>query len=111
VGEAPNGSPPPEQRERAPPQVGRKTLSIIGVYPPEMTRFPIGAAMNKNLTLKMGNCDHRTYIPELVRMVASGSVDITSVLTQEVPFGEVMESYHAFDHREPGWTKVAVTTS
>jgi threonine dehydrogenase-like Zn-dependent dehydrogenase len=87
------------------------TLSIIGVYPPEMTRFPIGAAMNKNLTLKMGNCDHRTYIPELVRMVASGSVDITSVLTQEVPFGEVMESYHAFDHREPGWTKVAVTTS
>ncbi|WP_435112958.1 zinc-dependent alcohol dehydrogenase [Nocardiopsis synnemataformans] len=87
------------------------TLSIIGVYPPTMTHFPIGAAMNKNLTLKMGNCNHRTYIPELLGMVASGSVDITSVLTQEVPFDEVLDSYRAFDHREPGWTKVAVTTA
>ncbi|QUX31437.1 glutathione-dependent formaldehyde dehydrogenase [Nocardiopsis akebiae] len=87
------------------------TLSIIGVYPPTMTHFPIGAAMNKNLTLKMGNCNHRTYIPELLEMVASGSVDITSVLTQEVPFDEVLDSYRAFDHREPGWTKVAVTTA
>src|SRR5260221_11884924 len=31
------------------------TLSIIGVYPETMTTFPIGKAMNKNLTLKMGN--------------------------------------------------------
>ena len=87
------------------------TLSVIGVYPPTMTHFPIGAAMNKNLTLKMGNCNDRTYIPELLEMVASGSVDITSVLTQEVPFDEVLDSYRAFDHREPGWTKVAVTTA
>ncbi|WP_017568728.1 zinc-dependent alcohol dehydrogenase [Nocardiopsis halotolerans] len=85
------------------------TLSIIGVYPPTMTHFPIGAAMNKNLTLKMGNCNHRTHIPELLEMVASDRVDITSVLTQEVPFNEVVDSYRAFDHREPGWTKVAVT--
>jgi len=35
------------------------TISIIGVYPPQMESFPIGAAMNKNLTIKMGNCNHR----------------------------------------------------
>jgi hypothetical protein len=29
------------------------TLSIIGVYPPTMEVFPIGAATNKNLTLRM----------------------------------------------------------
>ncbi len=34
------------------------TISIIGVYPPQMESFPIGAAMNKNLTIKMGNCNH-----------------------------------------------------
>ncbi|GAA3736401.1 threonine dehydrogenase-like Zn-dependent dehydrogenase [Spinactinospora alkalitolerans] len=87
------------------------TLSIIGVYPPSMTSFPIGAAMNKNLTLKMGNCNHRKYIPELIELVAGGTVDITSVLTQEMPIGDVMEAYRAFDHREPGWTKVAITTA
>jgi hypothetical protein len=32
------------------------TLSIIGVYPPTARRFPLGMAMNKNLTLRMGNC-------------------------------------------------------
>jgi threonine dehydrogenase-like Zn-dependent dehydrogenase len=32
------------------------TLSIIGVYPPTVRDFPIGEAMNKNLTIRMGNC-------------------------------------------------------
>src|SRR5206468_3536523 len=32
------------------------TMSIIGVYPPTQKDFPIGQAMNKNLTVKMGNC-------------------------------------------------------
>jgi threonine dehydrogenase-like Zn-dependent dehydrogenase len=44
------------------------TLAIIGVYPPQAQAFPIGQAMNKNLTVKMGNCNHRRYIPELVTM-------------------------------------------
>ena len=39
------------------------TLGIIGVYPPAAEHFPIGMAMNKNLTLKMGNCNHRRYVP------------------------------------------------
>lgn len=85
-------------------------VSIIGVYPPPMTSFPIGTAMNKNLTLRMGNCNHRKYVPELVSMVASGQVDIESVLTQEMGFHDVIAAYTAFDRRESGWTKVAVTT-
>ena len=44
------------------------TLSVIGVYPQTMTRFPIGAAMMKNLTLQMGNCPHRKYIPQLIEL-------------------------------------------
>ncbi|VWX61914.1 Esterase (modular protein) [Burkholderiales bacterium 8X] len=42
------------------------TFSIIGVYSPEASTFPIGKAMNKNLTIRMGNCNHRKYIPRLV---------------------------------------------
>lgn len=51
------------------------TLSIIGVYPPKHQFFPLGMAMNKNLTINMGNCNHRKYIPMLVDMVESGSID------------------------------------
>src|SRR5579862_9480723 len=53
---------------------GAVTLSIIGVYPPTMDAFPIGMAMNKNLTINMGNCNHRKYIPHLVELVRIGAV-------------------------------------
>ena len=39
------------------------TLGVIGVYPPDDRFFPIGVAMNKNVTIKMGNCDHRAVTP------------------------------------------------
>jgi len=82
------------------------TLSIIGVYPETMPNFPIGAAMNKNLTIKMGNCNHRRYAPHLVELVRIGAIDPTAILTQVEPLTEVIPAYEAFDQREPGWMKV-----
>lgn len=82
------------------------TLAIIGVYPPTMDSFPIGEAMNKNLTIQMGNCNHRKYIPDLVEMVATGVIDPLRVLTQIEPMSDAISAYEAFDKRLPGWTKV-----
>ena len=82
------------------------TLSIIGVYPPSDRFFPIGMAMNKNLTLKMGNCNHRQYIPMLIDLVRSGVIDPTAILTQTEPLTSVIEAYQAFDEHRPGWLKV-----
>jgi threonine dehydrogenase-like Zn-dependent dehydrogenase len=82
------------------------TLSIIGVYSPQMNAFPIGKAMNKNLTVTMGNCNHRKYMPMLVDLVRSGVVDPTDVLTQREPLTDVLSAYHAFNERQPGWIKV-----
>ena len=36
------------------------------MYSPEFDAYPVGQAMNKNLTLKMGNCNYRRYVPELL---------------------------------------------
>lgn len=82
------------------------TIGIIGVYPPTMERYPIGAAMNKNLTLRMGNCNHRRYVPELVQMTRAGLVEPAEVLTQLEEIVDVERAYEAFDRREPGWIKV-----
>jgi threonine dehydrogenase-like Zn-dependent dehydrogenase len=82
------------------------TLSIIGVYPPAHRFFPIGQAMNKNLALNMGNCNHRKYLPQLVRLVASGAFDPRQVLTQVEPMTDVLSAYRAFNDRRPGWIKV-----
>lgn len=82
------------------------TIGMIGVYPPTAQHFPIGAAMNKNLVLKMGNAEHRRYIPHLLDLIASGVVDPSRVLTHEtgVSTGAV-EAYEHFDRREAGWIK------
>jgi threonine dehydrogenase-like Zn-dependent dehydrogenase len=82
------------------------TLSIIGFYPPAARTFPIGEAMNKNLTLNMGNCHHRRYIPRLIELVRSGVIDPTEILTQRQPLTSAIEGYRAFDTRAPGWIKV-----
>jgi threonine dehydrogenase-like Zn-dependent dehydrogenase len=85
------------------------TLSIIGVYSDESKSFPIGAAMNKNLTIQMGNCNHRRYIPMLLPIVQSGTFDPAKILTQVTPLGSVIEAYERFDLREQGWMKVMLT--
>ena len=80
----------------------------LGGYPPTMDAFPVGQAMNKNLNWRMGNCPHRRFIPELIDLVASGVVDPFTVLTQSEPVTDAISLYQTFDHREPGWTKVAL---
>ncbi|HZV06560.1 MAG TPA: zinc-dependent alcohol dehydrogenase [Gemmataceae bacterium] len=82
------------------------TLSIVGVYPQTARSFPIGQAMNKNLTIKMGNCPHRKYLPMLVNLVRSGVVKPEKILTRIEPMMNVIEAYKAFDERQPGWMKV-----
>ena len=82
------------------------TLSIIGVYPQTARTFPIGVAMNKNLSINMGNCHHRKYIPKLIELVRSGVVDPQQILTQQEPLTSALDAYRAFDQRAPGWIKV-----
>ena len=87
------------------------TLGIIGVYPPTDEFFPIGAAMNKNLTINMGNCNHRTYIPKLIAKVQSGAADPAVILSQTEPMSDAIEAYKQFDLRRPGWIKVELNPS
>ena len=87
------------------------TLSVIGVYPETAQSFPIGQAMEKNLTLTMGNCNHRKYIPKLVDLVRTGAIDPQEILTQVEPLTNVIEAYRQFDLRQPGWIKVKLEPS
>lgn len=86
------------------------TLAIIGVYPPNDMSFPIGQAMNRNLTIRMGNCNHRKYIPNLIKLVQSGAIDPTKIISQHESITSVLDAYKAFDTLQPGWMKVALTT-
>lgn len=82
------------------------SLAIIGVYPQAAQHFPIGLAMNKNLTINMGNCHHRRYIPHLIELVMGGALDPSEILTQFQPLASAIDAFKAFDRREPDYVKV-----
>ncbi len=84
------------------------TIGVVGVYPPTMSAFPVGKAMNKNVTIKAGNCNHRRYLPKLIDIVASGRMSLAPNVTQDETFDTILDAYRAFDRRQPGWIKVAV---
>jgi len=68
--------------------------------------FPIGMAMNRNLTNKAGHCNHGKYIPKLVGMVRAGLIDPLKILTQRGTLVSALDAYIAFDERRPGLIKV-----
>jgi threonine dehydrogenase-like Zn-dependent dehydrogenase len=82
------------------------TLAIIGVYPPRFESFPLGRAFQRNLTVKMGTCHHRRYIPKLIQLVASGAVDLNQVVPRHETLLSATEAYELFDRRENGWLQV-----
>ncbi|MCU7494187.1 MAG: glutathione-dependent formaldehyde dehydrogenase [Ignavibacteria bacterium] len=87
------------------------TMSVIGVYPQTFQSFPFGMIMNKNLTIKAGNCNHRKYIPMLLEMVQGGVVSPKSIITQVGNLDSIIKAYKAFDERQPGWLKVEILAS
>lgn len=84
------------------------TISTVGVYPPQVETYPFGEAFMKNLTVRMGNCNHRRYVPDLVSLVATGALDPTPLITQWSETADAVDAYRTFDRREAGWAKVAL---
>lgn len=68
----------------------------------------VDAAMNMNLTVVPGNCSHCCYVLELFDIVASGRTSAAPNFTQALTSDEVLD---AFDHREAGWVKRALTST
>ncbi|MFG1885234.1 alcohol dehydrogenase catalytic domain-containing protein [Micromonospora sp. NPDC049102] len=84
------------------------TIAIVGVYPPTISSYPIGTAINKNLTIRMGICNHRRYVQVIFDHILAGRLDPTKIVTQDEPIADIIEAYEAFDHRRKGWLKVEV---
>lgn len=84
------------------------TLSIIGVYPESSRSFPIGTAMGRNLTINLGNCNHRKYVPMLMEMIQSDVIDPEKILSNVEPLSSAIDAYKAFDNHSSGWVKAEI---
>lgn len=82
------------------------TVSVIGVYSAPVQGFPIDKVLEKNLTLKAGNCNHRRYMPQMIELVRSGVIRPEEFLTQKEPMQSAIDAYRSFAEHERGWIKV-----
>src|SRR4051794_11248799 len=61
------------------------TVSVVGVYGGFIDKFPMGAVMNRGLTIKAAQCPVQHYWKDLLQIVEDGRLDPTFVITHELP--------------------------
>jgi len=84
------------------------TVSLAGVYGGFVDTIPMGAAFNKGLTLKMGQCHVHRYMRPLFEKIASGQIDPSFVVTHVFPLAEAPHAYEMFKKKLDGCVKVVL---
>jgi len=85
------------------------TVSIMGVYGGFVDKFPMGAAMNKGLTLKMGQQHGQRYIPRLLEHIRKGEIDPSYLITHRARLADGQEAYDTFKEKRDGCMRVVFT--
>ena len=83
-------------------------VSIPGVYIGMIDKMPLGMAMNKGLTLKMGQTHVQRYGKPLLEKIESGAIDPSFVITHRLPLEKAPEAYKTFRDKEDGCIKVVL---
>ncbi len=84
------------------------TLSIAGVYGGLSDKIPMGALMNKGLTIKTGQTHVHRYVPELLDFIRQGKIDPSFVVTHRIPLSDAPRGYHLFREKMDGCIKVVL---
>lgn len=83
-------------------------VSIPGVYGGFVDKFPIGAVMEKGLTLRSGQTHVQKYLPRLLDMIRDKKIDTTFLISHRMPLEEAAEAYRMFSDEPDTTTKVVL---
>lgn len=78
------------------------TISIMGVYSGVADKIPLGALMNKALTLRTGQQHGQRYIPRLLDHIQRGDIDPSYLLTHRMCLDDGPRGYRLFEQRADG---------
>ncbi len=84
------------------------TVSIPGVYGGFVDKIPMGAAMNKGLTFKMGQTHVHRYLRSLLEHIQNGDIDPSFVITHSLPLEQAPHGYEIFQHKQDNCIKVVL---
>ena len=81
-------------------------ISIPGVYGGVTDKFPIGALMEKGLSVKSGQTHVQKYMPDLLKLILDGKLDTTFLISHRMSLEDAPTGYKLFKERQNEVTKV-----
>ncbi|MEA2858945.1 MAG: hypothetical protein QOC72_984 [Methylobacteriaceae bacterium] len=83
-------------------------ISIPGVYSGLVDKIPMGQAMNKGLTFRMGQTHVNRWTDDLLRRIEEGQIDPSFVITHTVSLEDGPEMYKVFRNKQDSCIKVVL---
>jgi len=83
-------------------------VSVIGVYGGFIDKFPMGAVMNRGLTIKSGQCHVQRYLRPLLDRILKGEIDPSFVITHRLPLEDAPRGYDLFVNKLDDCEKVVL---
>ena len=84
------------------------TIAVIGVWG-VMDKFPMGAVMNKGLTIRSAQQHGQAYVPTLLAHAASGALRTDLLATHVMPLERGVEGYAMFKDKTDGCVRAVFT--
>jgi threonine dehydrogenase-like Zn-dependent dehydrogenase len=83
-------------------------VSVAGVYGGFIDKFPMGAIVNRSLTLRSGQCHVHRYLRPLLERIVDGTLDPSFIITHRLPLEEAARGYEMFVNKEDNCEKVVL---
>jgi threonine dehydrogenase-like Zn-dependent dehydrogenase len=76
------------------------SVFVLGVFSGVVDKFPLGAVMNKGLTLRSAQQHGHRYIPMLLDRIAQGELTTSHLATHLMPLDGGAQGYELFKNKE-----------
>lgn len=85
-------------------------VSMPAVYGGFVDKFPLGALMEKGLTLKTGQTHVQRYTEPLLAAILEDKIDTTFLISHRMPLEDAAEGYRMFHDEQNEATKIVLKT-
>jgi threonine dehydrogenase-like Zn-dependent dehydrogenase len=85
------------------------TISVAGVYGGFIDKFPMGAIVNRALTIKSGQTHVHRYMRPLLQRIERGDIDPSFVISHRLRLQDAPTGFRVFNDKEDECMKVVLT--
>jgi threonine dehydrogenase-like Zn-dependent dehydrogenase len=83
-------------------------ISMMGVYAGFIDKFPLGAFMNRGLTLRTGQCHVHRYMKPLLSRIERGEIDPSFVVSHHMNLDDTAAGYDMFMNKRDDVMKIVL---